>query len=62
MAKSLGLKVVAEGVENKQEAEILCQEECDYLQGYYYSQPLKFDAFKQYCLNNQLQQNKSRST
>lgn len=40
MAHSLGLKVVAEGVETKEQSELLNQLECDYLQGYYFSKPI----------------------
>jgi len=37
---NLGLKVVAEGVETKEQAEKLKKLECDIIQGYYYSKPL----------------------
>ncbi len=37
---SLGMKLVAEGVENAQTAALLIEYGCDYLQGYYYSKPL----------------------
>ncbi len=40
MAHSLGLKVVAEGVETKEQSELLNQLECDYLQGFYFSKPI----------------------
>jgi len=40
MAHSLGLKVVAEGVETKAQCELLNQLKCDYLQGYYFSKPI----------------------
>jgi diguanylate cyclase (GGDEF)-like protein/PAS domain S-box-containing protein len=40
MAHSLGLKVVAEGVETKEQSQLLNQLECDYLQGYYFSKPI----------------------
>lgn len=40
MAHSLGLKVVAEGVETKEQFELLNQLACDYLQGYYLSKPI----------------------
>lgn len=39
MANSLGLKVVAEGVENQQIKSILEQESIDYLQGYFFAKP-----------------------
>lgn len=40
MAHSLGLKVVAEGVENKEQMLKLRELKCDYLQGYYFSKPV----------------------
>ncbi len=40
MAHSLGLKVVAEGVETKEQFELLNQLTCDYIQGYYFSKPI----------------------
>lgn len=40
LARALKLKVVAEGVETKEEIEILKQYNCEYVQGYYFSRPL----------------------
>jgi len=40
MAHSLGLKVVAEGVETKEQFELLSELACDYIQGYYFSKPI----------------------
>ena len=40
MAHSMGLSVVAEGVETQAQAAFLSAEGCDELQGYYYSKPL----------------------
>ena len=39
-AHALGLTVVAEGVETDGQAELLRQQGCDFLQGFYFSQPL----------------------
>ncbi len=40
MAHRLQLKVVAEGVETKDQAKLLKQMDCDIIQGFYYSKPL----------------------
>ena len=40
MAHGLELKVVAEGVETKEQLSVLKERECDYIQGYYFSKPL----------------------
>jgi len=45
LAHNLGMKVVAEGVENKETAERLKELGCDILQGYYFSKPLPADSF-----------------
>ncbi|QED50157.1 GGDEF and EAL domain-containing protein [Cytobacillus dafuensis] len=42
MAHRLHLKVIAEGVENKKQYEFLKKENCDYIQGFYFSKPLPF--------------------
>ncbi|MDM8102018.1 MULTISPECIES: putative bifunctional diguanylate cyclase/phosphodiesterase [Oceanobacillus] len=40
LGKSMGMKVVAEGVETKEELDILRNHDIDEIQGYYYSKPL----------------------
>jgi EAL domain-containing protein (putative c-di-GMP-specific phosphodiesterase class I) len=41
------MSVVAEGVENKHQQELLVELECDYIQGYYFYKPLNLDEYKQ---------------
>jgi len=50
LAHNLGLQVVAEGVETKEQVVFLKNQKCDRLQGYYFSQPLPLDAL---CLHLQ---------
>jgi EAL domain-containing protein (putative c-di-GMP-specific phosphodiesterase class I) len=43
MAKSLNLKVIAEGVEDEAQMSFLRAHQCDEIQGYYFSRPLTVD-------------------
>lgn len=44
LARNLGMKVIAEGVERAEDAAWLREAGCDYIQGYWFSRPLPFDA------------------
>lgn len=46
LAHSLGAKVIAEGVEDKESAELLIAMGCDILQGYYMGRPVVVSDFK----------------
>lgn len=46
MAHKLGLKVIAEGVETKQQHELLIRANCDYAQGDLYSRPVPPEEFE----------------
>lgn len=53
MAKSLGLKTVAEGVETAEQLELLKNMGCDQIQGYFFSRPLPSDEFLAFYSNSQ---------
>ena len=50
MSNTLKKKVLAEGVETKEQIDYLRTIGCDYIQGYYYSKPLPFNAFIDFIL------------
>ncbi|MCK5649094.1 MAG: EAL domain-containing protein [Gammaproteobacteria bacterium] len=45
MARHLGLEVIAEGVETKEQLDFLLAHDCRFFQGYYFSKPIPMDAF-----------------
>ncbi len=51
MCHKMGLETVAEGVENERQLEFLKKQDCDYIQGYYYSKPLSETDFIHYLEN-----------
>ena len=51
MAHNLRLNVIAEGVESKQQMEMLRSKDCDEMQGYYFSRPVPEDQLKELLLN-----------
>jgi len=46
MAKQLGLRTVAEGIETEAELEYLKSRQCAFFQGYLFSRPVPFDQFE----------------
>lgn len=52
LAHNLDVEVVAEGVEQLEQLEILQELECDYIQGYYFSKPISANEFKKYIIND----------
>ncbi len=46
LGKSLGLKVIAEGVEQLAQKDFLMKEGCYFYQGYYFSRPIALDALE----------------
>ena len=46
LGRSLGLKIVAEGVETLDQANLLLAEGCDEVQGYYFGRPMPAEDFR----------------
>ncbi len=52
MAHTMGIKVVAEGIENKHELEFLTSKKCDEAQGFYFSRPLTVEQLTEKIHDN----------
>lgn len=48
MLRGLNLEIVVEGVETKEQLDLMTQLNCDYIQGYHFSKPLPKDEFIQF--------------
>jgi EAL domain-containing protein (putative c-di-GMP-specific phosphodiesterase class I) len=47
MARSLGMDVIAEGVETKEQMEFLASRDCHEMQGFYFSRPVSGEDIRQ---------------
>ncbi|TRZ66712.1 MAG: EAL domain-containing protein [Rhodocyclaceae bacterium] len=52
LGRSLGIQVIAEGVETEAQLNFLNESGCKHYQGYYFSRPLPIDAFEQLTLRS----------
>lgn len=47
LAKKLNMKIVAEGIESREQVEFLTDQKCDLIQGYFYAKPMPVAEFAQ---------------
>ena len=45
LAKKLDMKIVAEGIESREQVDFLTEQECDLIQGYFFSKPMPVAEF-----------------
>lgn len=45
LAKKLNMKIVAEGIESREQVDFLVEQECDLIQGYFFAKPMSIDEF-----------------
>jgi len=54
MAHNLGMDVIAEGVESREQRDILVASGCENIQGYFYSKPLPAKDFEKYVMERNI--------
>lgn len=47
LAKKLGMQIVAEGIETREQVDFLAKQDCDLIQGFYFSKPLPVNEFEE---------------
>ena len=52
LGDALDLQVVAEGIETRDQGEMITLLGCEYLQGFYYSRPMPIDQFPEFAGGN----------
>ena len=52
LAKKLGMQIVAEGIETREQVDFLAKKDCDLIQGFYFSKPLPVEEFEKKAYKN----------
>ena len=47
LAKKLNMKIVAEGIESREQVDFLAEQECDLIQGYFFAKPMPVNEFEE---------------
>lgn len=47
LAKKLGMSIVAEGIETREQVDFLAEQDCDLIQGFYFAKPLPVSEFEE---------------
>lgn len=47
LAKKLNMKIVAEGIESREQVDFLAAQDCDLIQGYYFAKPMPIEEFEE---------------
>lgn len=47
LAKKLNMKIVAEGIESREQVDFLAEQECDLIQGYFFAKPMPINEFEE---------------
>ena len=61
LCKVNGMEVIAEGVDNKDQVEILRRNKCDTIQGFYYSQALSKQDFEKFLNDNPFEKKEDKA-
>ena len=47
LAKKLNMRIVAEGIETREQVDFLAHMNCDLIQGYYFAKPMPINEFEE---------------
>jgi EAL domain-containing protein (putative c-di-GMP-specific phosphodiesterase class I) len=56
MGNSLNIKTIAEGVETKEQMDLVESLGCDEIQGYYFAKPMDIEGLRKFILENKVQE------